>query len=595
MLDFNQTGFSGGIITPRAQFSENDPLYHESIKDGLNMVVTEQGSIITRSGSQEVGQCQDGFVRLFRLPAVDSPSNDIIVEVGDTDVAVWVNDVREVVAATPSEWIGTTERIQTAYDVIGDDAGQANTGRMIMVHPSLQPKRLYRDQSNMWQFVDMHSGTLPVEWSPSNYPQTVGIFQNRVWYVGSPVQRTYFWASEAGVLENIDTSMVSQVSDPIQFTGIMEGTPTWVAASSDVFTIGSTTNEYQLVASSGITVTAATALLRRSSTHGSSSVQGHPAEEQVMFTSRNRSKLHAMNYVRAQNNWLSAELSSKAQHLFTPVDSPLGKSIRDIKFSSDAGKVAWVLLDNGDINCCCFDKTTNTTAWTRFEFTGGKVLDMATAFNPDSDYFYISVERTKVIGGVQATYTMLEKVAAPRTDWRRADAWVEASVNVGGEVTNLDRYIGQTAVVFSEFGLEAEVEVTDIGQTYQIQFYDSEITYYVGYKIEAKVDTLTPATGQSKQTLAGSAMRSFRTQVSIYRSIEPHVDGEEPDDRDTDEDMDDRSLDLSVNKEDDGVSTYNVSYRPRGWDSEGRVSITVEQPFICEIVGIFSEIKSNKI
>ncbi|ASV42842.1 hypothetical protein [Vibrio phage JSF15] len=594
MADFSQTSFKGGVIAPRLQFNEYESAYHHSIEDAVNFVVTEQGSLITRCGSGEVGLCQDGEVRLFRLPAVDAPSNDVIVEVGNTNIAVWVNDVRQVVANTPSEWRNTIDRIQTAYDTIGDDAGAANTGRLIMVHPALQPKRLYRDNNNAWQFVNMHTGAVPAEWSPSNYPQTVGIFQNRVWYVGSPVHRTYFWATRAGKLEDIAPSTANNPNDPISFVGIMEGTPCWIIASSDVLTIGTTINDYQLAASTGVSVTAATAILRRSSVQGTAAVQGIPAEEQVIFCSRNKSKVYAMNYVREQDNWIPDEMSSQAQHLFTPISSAKGASVRRIAYISDAAKSLWVVLENGHINYCCFDRTTDTKAWTQLELSGGKVIDIAAAFNPDSDYAYVAVVRSKAINGVQKNYTVLEKISSPRTDWKRADGWVVAQVNQNGDVLNLDRYIGRTAVIFSKYGLEAEIEVNNIGLTHRINGYDPNTVYYVGYKMDSYFRTLTPSNGDMKKSMFGSKMRISKVQLALFDSIEPTVNGEPADDRSTDDIMDARLLDFSSNS---GSSngTRLVDYNPLGWENDGKMVIAVEQPFLCEVVGVFSVVQSNKV
>ena len=601
-LYINQTGFEGGVISPRTVLKENEPLYHVSIKDSSNWVVTQQGSILTRCGSKEIGVCQDGDIRLFRLPSLDPNQSDHIVEIGDTDVAIWVNDVREVIDSTPAGWIGTIDRIQTAFETQGDDAGLANTGRLILVHPSEAPKRIYRDNTNAWQFVDMHTGTLPPEWTASNYPWTVGIFQNRVWYVGSPVNRTNFWASEVGVLENIGDfadPMDPTPEEPLNFKGIMEGTPVWTIASSDVLTIGTSIDEYQLTASDGGSVTALTALLRRSSSHSSSRVQSKSAEEQVLFASRSQRKVYSINYIRAQDNWVADEISEPAEHLFTAPNTDLNRAILNMAHLPDANKGLWVLLTNGEANYCCFDKTTDVKAWTRIEL-GDPIKDIAVGFDIESDYMYAVVKRDKYISDVRAEYNMLEKVPAPRTNWRRADAWTEANVDGTGLVSDLDRYIDKEVVVFSEFGQEKQFKVTEEGQTYQIPFYDNTITYYVGYVIENNIVTLPPSIGNQKQTLAGSSLRTVSAQLSIYRSIPPTVDdneseGNEPDDRGTEEVMDTRSLDFSSGSVDDGQNTFKPEYRLRGWEKDGSMEIKAREPFLCEIVGILSEVKSNRV
>ncbi|CAL9956140.1 tail protein [Vibrio phage K225] len=593
MPDFNQTGFRGGIISPRKEFAEDDVLFHSSVKDAVNWAVTQQGSMLTRCGSQEVGLCQDGTVRLFRLPNLDPSRNDAIVEVGDVDIAVWVNDSRIVIISTPNEWIGSLDRIQTAYDAIGDDGGAANSGRLIMVHPSLQPKRLYLDNLNVWTFVDMHAADLPAEWSASNYPWTVGLFQNRVWYVGSPVNRTNFWASKAGAPETIGPAGTNPI-DPLNFVGIMEGTPVWTIASSDVLTVGTSVDEYQLTAVGGGAINALNALLRRSSSHSSSRIQSRSAEEQVMFASRSQAKVYSINYVRAQDNWKAEEISLPAEHLFTPVGTSLNRSIVNMIHLPDSDKGLWVLLGNGEVNYCCFDKTTDTKAWTKFEF-GAPVMDIAAGFSPESDNMYMAVKRNKVISGVQKEYTVLEKVAAPRSDWRRADGWIQASVDVDGTVNDIDRYIGKTAVVFSEFGQEGEVKVTEEDQVYKIPFYDNSIDYYIGYVIDNKVVTLPPAIGNIKQSMSGSTMRTISAQLALYRSVLPIVDGEDPDDRGTEEIMDERTLDFSRGTPDDGANNLKPVYRPRGWEKEGKLTIEVREPFLCEVVSILSEVQANRI
>lgn len=590
-ININQISFQGGVISPRREFAEDDVLYHQSVASAKNWLVTQQGSLLTRCGSSEVGQCQSGDVRLFRLPSVEPNESDMIVEVGSAEVAVWVNDVRITVAATPPNWAGTLNKIQAIFDVNGDDAGLASTGRLIMVHPAEPPKRIYRDNLNAWQFTNMHS-TVPTEWGPSNYPWTVAMFQNRLWYVGAPVQRTAFWASKAGAPETIAPTGTNP-DDPLTFMAIMEGTPCWVIASSDVMTIGTTTDEYQLTAVGGGAVTAASALLRRSSSHSSSRIQSRVAEEQVLFASRSQAKVYSINYIREQDNWKADEISSYAEHLFSP---PVGenRSVRNMVHLADADKGLWVLLDNGNINYCCFDKTEGTKAWSELDF-GDPIDDVAVGFTLLSDYVYMAIKRDKVIGGVQQTYTMMEKVPAPRTEWKRADGWVAAAVDSNGVVSNLDRFIGKTVSVFSEFGQEAEVDVVAQGQTYQILQYDNTISYYVGYVIDNEVKTLPPSIGNSKQTLVGSSLRTVSAQLALYRSVPPLVNGEEPDDRESEEIMDRRSLDFTKGTPDNGLNNIRPEYSPRGYEDDGRLTIEVREPFLCEIVSISSEVQSNRV
>lgn len=599
MPTFNQTSMRGGVISPRLRYSEEERLYHMSVADAVNWAFTQQGSAITRCGTEEVGQCQSGEVRLFRVPSSDADQNDFIVEIGPVEIAVWDGSSRDSLGAPPPEWSGLLDSLQTVYDITGDSLGLANTGRLIIVSPTASPKRLYRRLAdNMWTFEEMHTGTLPPEWTAGNFPTTVALFQNRVWYCSTPVQRAQFWASEVGNIENIwdfdGSPENAEPNEPLSFVGVMEGTPQWMLASSKVITISTNVDEYQLSSTSGA-VTATSAVLEKSSAFGSSKVQSVAANEQVIFASRNKSKVFAANYWRDQDNWVADELSEHAEELFTPIGSALGQDVRRLKYASDMEKSVWALLENGSINYLMYDKDTAGKAWSVFEFAGGDVADLSYAFDPVADYMYMAVRRQKYIGGSLQTYTMLERIPTVRADWRRADGWAEAVVDAEGNVINLDRYFGETAVIFSEFGLEGEVEVTVQGQKFEIMAYDETITYYVGYRIDNLLKTLPLSNGSSKQTMAGSKIRTNTAQLSLFRSIEPLVNDEPSEDRTTNMSMDNRSLDYSVNAVPNPESTYVAEYKLRGWETDGQLEISAKEPFICEVTSIFSEHSSNRV
>lgn len=594
-----QTDFGGGEITPRLHGRVDGERYHRGVSEATNWMFTSQGTVFARQGTRAIGTVdnQEWYRRLFVYPASNYTEQDVLIEIASNGVVgegsqiqiAWWNTVTGVrnLIATPDapDTLGDLSDVTTVWDV--------TTNQLVIASRSTPPLtlRLLDLANNTWNFTVLYPGVvnMPPEWGEGNYSNTMAMFQSRLWFVGNRDSPNRIWATKTGDISVIvDTE--EEEEDTLNLAPLIDGYSQWAIASTDRLTIGTTTGEYVLSSSDGAGIVAANATLQRTSQHGSNDVKAVAINEQVMFVNRGGAKLLAINYVRDEDNWVASEVSFPAHHMFRES----GDRIVRIESAPNPDNTIVIRKENGGISICTYDRQSEVNAWCSVELHAD-VTDMTVISSDNGNMIYAFTAHSTQ----DQSYATLEEFAPMRQEWFRADSWEDHVVDRRPDgtvwVNGLERFNGMEVDAATQFGTLIS---RGIPQNGEIQLPDSSEFVFevrVGFHIENKLRTLRPTIAQSKQTLAGSAMAWTGVGLRLYSSIAPLVNGEQPDDIVSNIDMGSRSLNFSYSsptRQDDFVA--DVEYDPSEY-SDGILEIEVVEPFICEIVGIYGELTSNRI
>lgn len=645
MPDIIQGSFKGGAVSPRIANQIGTELHHSSVAGAVNWQVTPQGSIIARGGTQYADDSLNPtrYKHLTAFPTTTRSGLNYVFEIDSNGLTgvdhegslyVWLETFRTIVGTIVPEEFGSLRGLYSFWS--------ASTESVILVSPFHQPYELkFNIPLDDYELTPLFT-SMPADWTIDNgFPKTACFFQDRLWFGGVALFPNKLWATPVGDIHTIvptppvitavdddflqcqctcepattpptskprcscnvcimmktgDINVNAGISiadiilaqvEPLEFKMLLNGYIQWIVASGSRLLIGTSTDEYNLGSVDGQGVTAQNSVVSRSSSHGSSEVSAIPVDDQVFFVSPAGARLLATNYVRDNNNWIAEEVSFKAQHLFRDRQHAIVKVVD----SPTPDTAVYVLRADGKVACCTYNKAENTKAWTLLDFSG-KVVDITVTTNRiKGSYLYLMIER--------GTQKSVEILRPQRTDWFRADSWEEAYIKNepdGFYAKDLERFEGMYVDVGSEYGA---LVVNALVVNAQVKLAFAPVlgsTDLVGIHIENEMQTLRPSMGQIKDTMIGSKITLKNTTVVVFDSISPVVDNQKPSDVSSEQIMGSRDLNFSYfNPRGFETAISELRYDVSGWGKAGSLTISAGEPFICEITGIASQVKSNRI
>jgi hypothetical protein len=587
-----QADFSGGEVTPRIRSKIGSEKHFKSLAKAMNWMITPQGSAMTRQGTMFADHSLnvDRFKKLFVFPAKSARVNDVVIEIDSNglldvehqgNIYAWDGVTRTTLTQNVPAEFGDLQYLRSAWDV--------STNSLVLASKNHAPYRLHYDGVSFLLEPLYDVANQPVEWSELNgYPNALAFFQNRLWFAGTDAYPNGMWATVTGNIYDIIGT------EALNLKPLLEGYIQWILASSRRLTIGTSMNEYSLDSTDGSGVTAANARIQRTSSHGSNDVQAEPVNEQVMFVSAGGAKLMGINYVRDEDNWLAQELSNPAQHMFRRPFS----TIKKIVSSPNTDSTIFVLRFDGSVAACTYDRSARVNAWTLLDF-GQRVIDLVSIKTIRGNFVYALVKRTNE--EVVPDVTVMEILKPLREFWFRGDSYMLATYaedENGQYATGLERFEGQLIDVASVFGtLASGVRVIDGRVTIHNMGPNTTLEIYAGLVIENVLVTLEPTMGQIKDSLVGSKIALTDTTLVAFDSVPPVVNGERHEDVLTSDHQSFRPLDfgyVSLRREDIRNDITQYTYDISGYEDVGVLTIEQTEPFICELIGIASQVTSNR-
>lgn len=315
--------------------------------------------------------------------------------------------------------------------------------RMILVHPNVAPRILTRTVHGTWELYAAPFISTPVAWGGTNYPAAVEWgFQGRSWFAATPDEPNGIIASKSGYPFDLTTGAAP--GDALSFLASLRGALRWMRGQKSLL-MGAEQIEQSASGSSGGVIAPGDIDLRDESAFGSAPVQAVHLGDQVLFVSRDRRHVRALDFSLERDGWVARALTSLADH-FT------GPGIAELHFTYSPIPVIFAVLQGGDVIGCTYDRAEQVLAWFRCGF-GGAVASAAIVESASGGELWIAITRA---GGAYIERMPLHEAAEvdvpPRTPEGYAFEFnVVPPSTAAGAFFNLARASGPWSV--SDIGL----------------------------------------------------------------------------------------------------------------------------------------------
>lgn len=361
--------------------------------------------------------------------------------------------------------------------------------------------------------------TTPKEnWDPfanCNYPQTVNLHQQRLWFGGTKDAPTTIYASRTGDFESFRKSRPVQDDDPIEYllaSGSID-TITWLKSFGNLF-IGTGGGEFT-AKSSGAALTPEDVSISLQSAWGSKLVQPLLVGAAILHIRRNGSRVMELAYNWEADSYIGQDLTMLAPHMVEE------SNIRQWVFSSSPEPRIWAVREDGVLLCCTYSREQSVYAWSRHT-TNGKFRSIVCLCGDEEDTIMMVVERE--IGGV--TRYFLEKFAP---SWKstvdiRDAIFLDCAVVVQNESGDTTLSSDKLKYLYSASVDVLNVGAPEIGKTVQaegeIQLEFGEIgSVVVGLPYTSIMAPMPFDTETQGGSTSGLQRAYGRVTLKLYRTV----------------------------------------------------------------------------
>jgi len=399
----------------------------------------------------------------------------------------------------------------------------------------------------------------PAEWADSNFPATGVVHKGRIYYAGSPLEPEQIWASVIGDL----TDMTAGVNPADGFSVVNShfGAIAWMLSTKDL--IFGTTNAEYLVTAVGAVIFIGDIQIDRQSTYGSISIRGQHIGDKVLYITRDAKRLHAMQFNRDNQTWLSDEISFPSEHI-------MRRGAIEFIWEQYPHDLIWIPLIGGSLACCNYNRPMNVYGWHQHN-TQGTYIDIASGSAGGVSLLIVLVVR-------ESGNLMLE-ITDP-SGGAPIDSRV-SRVPDGFIVDGLEHLEGQEVQVVADGAVHPDRTVEGGEITLQVEA--SFVQVGLGYR--KRVRTLPLDKGSQKGSGRAYVKRYKDIYLALLNSAVPFINGQLPPIR-TPQDLMDVVPPLTTGL----VKVHNL-----GYDREAIVDIIQDGPLILQVTGIYGEVIQEKI
>jgi hypothetical protein len=400
----------------------------------------------------------------------------------------------------------------------------------------------------------------PAEWVANNYPGTGAIFGGRVWYAGSPNQPEQFWAGQVGDHEDMTTGTAE--NDGFSVVNEHFGRIVWMLATKEL-TAGSSNAEY-LISSDGPAIFIGDIQLDRQSAYGSTSERSKLVGDKILYITRDSRRLHAMQFDRDSQVWLSEEISFPSEHITEPLMHGFARQ-------QWPGDLLWFPLKDGTAAACSYNRPMQVYGWHQHN-TEGKIVDMESGELTERSVLLMLVVRSSGNLGLEHT----SNTGTP-VDSRISVQLEPPSVTV----TGLDHLEGNTVQVIADNTLHPDRVVA--GGEITLQRVAAFVQVGLGYR--KRVKTLPFDKGSQKGSARAYMKRYKDIYLALLDSAVPHINGQLPPIRTPPVPM----------GEAPPLTTGLIKVSNLGFDLDAPVDIIQDGPLPLQITGIYGEVVQEKL
>jgi hypothetical protein len=297
------------------------------------------------------------------------------------------------------------------------------------------------------------------------WPRTCTLFEQRMWFAGTVYDPTVVWGSRSGVYEDFEDGEDDDDAVTYRLSSGMADVIRWIRGRR-VLTAGTSQGEYAILASSqqeALTPTNVKAALQTDL--GASSVIPVTINQAVLYPQRrgapaNRAiRLREFAYEFGQDRFNSVDLNIYAEHI-------MRAGITRIAYTREPESLIWVLLADGTLTCCTYEREQEVVAWHRHEIANATVKDIGVMSGDFGEELWLQCERT--IDGETVSYIEFMQPRFEETITAKQDAWImDCALAYSGSATStlsgLWHLRGETVKMLNN-GTVEEITVDALGK-----------------------------------------------------------------------------------------------------------------------------------
>lgn len=388
-----QTNFARGAISPKLFGRIDLALYEQGVKTCENFVVLPQGGVTRRSGTEYIATVANSD--RVRLMAFDGGVGEsYVLEWGDRTLRIYKNGA--LVQDNGSPLVMSTPYAQADITAIAH-AQSANV--LYLVHAKHAPQKLsFNTSTGVWTLSAVAFTHKPSEWTGSNYPNAIALFEGRsVWT--TPNQSDTVWFSRQPTKDSPhtlhDITLGTLDTDAMKYTlqGEQSNAIRWLFGGRKLH-IGTTGNTRTMTGNGKDSISPRSVRAVVETANGCADLSPVQASGVILYLGRSRRRIHAFAYDMASGGFISPDISATADHVMV-------SGITDWAYAQDPYSIVWMVRDDGKLVGMSYDANVDMIAFHTHSLGGssdlgdyGVVESVASISGATQDEIWVSVRRT---------------------------------------------------------------------------------------------------------------------------------------------------------------------------------------------------------
>jgi len=235
--------------------------------------------------------------------------------------------------------------------------------------------------TKLWSLPAFYSG---------NYPRTVAMHEQRIWWAGTTREPSTLWGSEIDNFESFKIGATASDSVKITLAASEGNRITWMHSQQNSLLIGTTGDEWTVSAADvGSAISATNLEAKRQSSYGSKYMRAVIVNDVLLFIQRNGRKVRELVYELNKDGWVAPDLTLLAEHI-------TDGEIAEIAYQQQPDAVLWCARGDGTLIAMTYERDQKVVGWHRHTIAdNADVESVATIYgNGTEDEVWIAVKRT---------------------------------------------------------------------------------------------------------------------------------------------------------------------------------------------------------
>jgi len=444
-----------------------------------------------------------------------------------------------------------------------------------LAHPEVQTRKITLNASTgVWSLTSVAFVGKPAAWTGSNWPGVVEVWQGRLYLAATVAQKSTFWASRPGSVE--DFTLGDLAGDGFSYAVATKGKIQWMRGAR-VMLAGTDDGEFSISAGDGV-VYAGNIDIKQESAFGSAPIQALNLGDQVVYVSPDRRRVRAMAFTTEGGGWSSRDISFTAEHI-------TAGRIKDLRFARDPDATLILLLEEGPLVCCNYDRAEQVAAWWTISLREGET----STGQVDAICGVLSALGSEVWAAVgRGTAVTLERIpmydpegpvwdAGGRTTVLDANKQITVPVSLNGLTVWVQKNDGSAPIRAGTVVAGLTPAITDLEVA-------DEVTY--GLVFTADAETLPVEGGNPAGTSQGFKVHFADISVRLSDSVPPLVNGERAGDG--------RPFSAPLDAAEPRVSA-DVKVQNLGVSEGGIITLSQDLPMRTEICAIYGLAQTSRV